>query len=47
MAEHAPDPAALALRLAARLEAAAIPYAIGGAVAYGFWGNPRGIGTTT
>jgi hypothetical protein len=36
------DPAALAVRFAHALEAAAVPYAIGGAIAYGFWGVPRG-----
>jgi hypothetical protein len=28
--------------VAQRLAAAGVPYAIGGAIAYGFWGNPRG-----
>jgi len=36
------DPAALAVRFARVLSDAGIPYAIGGAVAYGFWGVPRG-----
>jgi hypothetical protein len=36
------DPAALAVRFARVLEAAGVPYAIGGAIAYGFWGVPRG-----
>jgi hypothetical protein len=35
-------PADLAVELARALEAAGIPYAIGGAVAYGFWGAARG-----
>jgi hypothetical protein len=35
-------PAELAVELAGALEAAGIPYAIGGAVAYGFWGAARG-----
>jgi hypothetical protein len=36
------DPATLAVHLGTRLAAAGVPYAIGGAIAYGFWGNPRG-----
>ena len=36
------DPAEVAVRIARQLDAASIPYAIGGAIAYGFWGNPRG-----
>lgn len=36
------DPAALAVRFARVLEGAGVPYAIGGAIAYGFWGVPRG-----
>ena len=36
------DANANALRLTAALEAAAIPYAIGGALAYGVWSAPRG-----
>jgi hypothetical protein len=36
------DPAALAVRFARVLEATGVPYAIGGAIAYGFWGVPRG-----
>jgi len=32
----------VATRLAASLEAARIPYAVGGAIAYGVWGDPRG-----
>lgn len=36
------DPAVLAVRFARVLDAARVPYAIGGAVAYGFWGVPRG-----
>jgi hypothetical protein len=36
------DPAALAVRFARALQAAGVPYAIGGAIAYGFWGVPRG-----
>jgi hypothetical protein len=36
------DPAALAVHFANALEAAGVPYAIGGAIAYGFWGVPRG-----
>ncbi len=35
-------PAELAVLLAGCLEAIGIPYAVGGAVAYGFWGAPRG-----
>jgi len=33
---------ALALRLAAVLDGEKVPYAIGGALAYGLWGDPRG-----
>lgn len=36
------DPAALAVRFGSALEQAGVPYAIGGAIAYGFWGVPRG-----
>jgi hypothetical protein len=36
------DAFAIAARLAAALDAAVIPYAIGGAIAYGLWGDPRG-----
>jgi hypothetical protein len=36
------DPAELAVHLARHLEGRRVPYAIGGAIAYGFWGNPRG-----
>jgi hypothetical protein len=36
------DAFALAGRLARSLEDAGIPYAIGGAIAYGLWGDPRG-----
>lgn len=36
------DPATLAVHFGAALESAGIPYAIGGAIAYGFWGVPRG-----
>ena len=36
------DPMALALRLAAALDEEQVPYAIGGALAYGLWGDPRG-----
>jgi hypothetical protein len=32
----------IAARLANALDAARIPYAIGGAIAYGLWGDPRG-----
>ncbi len=32
----------LAMRLAAALDGANIPYAIGGALAFGLWGDPRG-----
>jgi hypothetical protein len=39
---EAADPAELAVHLARQLESADLPYAIGGAIAYGFWGNPRG-----
>lgn len=42
MSGAAATPAELAVVLAGRLEAAQIPYAIGGAVAYGYWGAPRG-----
>ena len=38
----AETPAELAVILARSLETAGVPYAIGGAVAYGFWGAPRG-----
>lgn len=36
------DAFAIASRLAAGLDGAGIPYAIGGAIAYGLWGDPRG-----
>jgi hypothetical protein len=36
------EPAELAVLIARELESASIPYAIGGAIAYGYWGNPRG-----
>jgi hypothetical protein len=36
------DAFAIAARLAAALDLAGIPYAIGGAIAYGLWGDPRG-----
>lgn len=36
------DALAAALRIAAVLDAGAIPYALGGALAYGLWGVPRG-----
>lgn len=36
------DPAEVAVRLAAGLDARGIAYAIGGALALGFWGMPRG-----
>jgi len=36
------DPAALAVQFGTALEAADVAYAIGGAIAYGFWGVPRG-----
>lgn len=36
------DPVAVACRLAEALETAGLPFAIGGAMAYGFWGVPRG-----
>ena len=36
------DPATLAVLFARALESARVPYAIGGAIAYGFWGVPRG-----
>jgi hypothetical protein len=36
------EPAELAVLIARQLEDASIPYAIGGAIAYGYWGNPRG-----
>lgn len=32
----------IAQQLAAALDAASVPYAIGGAIAYGLWGDPRG-----
>lgn len=34
--------AELAVALAEQLERAGVPYAVGGAIAYGFWSNPRG-----
>lgn len=42
MTEAATTPAELAVVLAKCLDDAGIPYAIGGAVAYGYWGAPRG-----
>ena len=36
------DPMAVALRIAAVLDEAKVAYAIGGALAYGLWGDPRG-----
>ncbi len=36
------DAFTIAVRLAAALDRAEIPYAIGGAIAYGVWGDPRG-----
>ncbi|MFM7249299.1 MAG: hypothetical protein ACKO5R_05325, partial [Planctomycetaceae bacterium] len=36
------DPTEAAMRLAAGLDARGIAYAIGGALAFGFWGMPRG-----
>lgn len=36
------NPAELATKLCELLSRAGIPHAVGGAVAYGFWGNPRG-----
>mgnify|MGYP002528120789 CR=1 FL=1 len=36
------DAFAIAAQLASALDAAAVPYAIGGAIAYGVWGDPRG-----
>jgi len=36
------DPVAVARRLADELEAAGVPYAIGGAIALGYWGAARG-----
>lgn len=35
-------PVDVAVRFAQALEAAGVPYAIGGAIAYGYWGVPRG-----
>jgi len=40
-------PAELAGLLASRLEAIGIPYAVGGAVAYGFWGRRAAPRTST
>jgi len=40
--EHRPDAAAVAKVLAARLEERGEPYALGGAIALGYWGEPRG-----
>lgn len=42
MPETPTTPAELAIELARALEKAGIPYAIGGAIAYGFWGAARG-----
>ncbi len=42
MAEPLADVSALARRLADAFEGAGLPYAIGGAIAYGHWGIPRG-----
>jgi len=39
---RADNPAELAVLISRCLEDAGIPYAVGGAVAYGFWGVPRG-----
>ena len=36
------DPFVAAEEIAAALEAAGLPYAIGGSMAYGIWGDPRG-----
>jgi hypothetical protein len=36
------DAFTLAMRLAAALDAAEVPYALGGAIAFGLWGDPRG-----
>ena len=36
------DAFTLAMRLASALDSADIPYAIGGAIAFGLWGDPRG-----
>ena len=36
------DAFALAMRLARALDDAGVPYAIGGALAFGVWGDPRG-----
>lgn len=36
------DPAEAAMRLAKALDARGIAYAIGGALAFGYWGMPRG-----
>ena len=38
----AADPATLAVHFGNALASAGVPYAIGGAIAYGFWGAPRG-----
>ncbi|HZR79943.1 MAG TPA: hypothetical protein VFD92_02515 [Candidatus Binatia bacterium] len=42
MTRRALDPAELAVAVSAALTAAHVPHAIGGAIAHGFWGDPRG-----
>lgn len=44
MSKRALDPVELAVLVSRALGNAAVPHAIGGAIAYGFWGNPRGTG---
>ena len=40
--ESGPDAASAARQLASRLEERQQPYALGGAIALGYWGAPRG-----
>lgn len=42
MQDDTPDPVQLARRLADALEAAGLPYAVGGAIALAYWAPPRG-----